>query len=48
MTAIIFHFWLGLLLVLAGGAAVVGLIGGYIKIVAAAKYPSGKRNRDEE
>ena len=45
--AIIFHFWLGFVLVLAGGAVVVGLIGGYVKTVSAAKYPNGKRNRDE-
>ena len=47
MFAIIFHFWLGFVLVLAGGAVVVGLIGGYVKTVSAAKYPNGKRNRDE-
>ena len=47
MLAVIFHFWLGLLLFLAGGAAVVGLVGGYIKIVTAAKYPNGKQKRED-
>ena len=45
--AIIFHYWLGLLLVLSGAALVVALVGGYVKNVSAAKYPNGKRNRDE-
>jgi hypothetical protein len=45
--AVIFHFWLGLLLFLAGGAAVVGLVGGYIKTVTAAKYPNGKQKRED-
>jgi hypothetical protein len=46
--AVIFHWWLGLLLILGGGLAVVGLVGAYLKTVTAAKYPNGKRNRDEE
>jgi hypothetical protein len=45
--AVIFHFWLGLLLFLAGGAAVIGLIGGYVKTVTAAKYPHGKQKRED-
>lgn len=47
MIGVIFHWWLGLILVVAGGLATVGLIGGYLKTVTAAKYPNGKRNRDE-
>ena len=45
--AVIFHFWLGLLLVLAGGLVTVALVGGYIKQVTAAKYPNGKRHRED-
>lgn len=50
MIAVIFHWWLGFLLILGGGALVVGLIGAYLKTVTAAKYPNGKarRNRDLE
>ena len=48
MIAVIFHFWLGLLLVAGGLAATVGLVGAYLKTVTSAKYPSAKRNRDEE
>ena len=47
IAAVIFHFWLGLILLLAGGAAVVGLIGGYLKSVSAAKYPNGKQKRED-
>ena len=45
--AVIFHFWLGLLLFIAGAAAVVGLVGGYVKQVTAAKYPNGKQKRED-
>ena len=50
MIAVIFHWWLGLLLILGGGAAMVGLTIAYLKTVTATKYPNGKarRNRDEE
>ena len=46
MTAVIFHFWLGLLLLAVSILAVVGLIGGYLKKVTASQYPS-KRDREE-
>ena len=46
MTAVIFHYWLGLLLLAVSILAVVGLIGGYLKKVTAQQYPS-KRNREE-
>ena len=45
--AVIFHFWLGLLLFVAGAVAVVGLVGGYVKQVTAAKYPHGKQKRED-
>jgi hypothetical protein len=45
--AVIFHFWLGLLLVLAGGAVCVLLVGAYLKTVTAAKYPHGKQKRED-
>jgi len=45
--AITFHWWLGLLLVLAGALLVVALVGGYLKTVTAAKYPSGKQKRED-
>jgi hypothetical protein len=45
--AVIFHWWLGLLLVLVGVVAAIALIGGYLKTVTAAKYPSGKQKRED-
>lgn len=47
MIAVIFHWWLGLLLLLGGLAATVGLIGAYLKTVTAAKYPNGRRRRED-
>jgi hypothetical protein len=46
MTAVIFHFWLGVILLAVSILAVVGLIGGYLKKVTAPQFPS-KRNREE-
>ena len=46
MTAVIFHYWLGVILLLVSILAVVGLIGGYLKKVTATRYPSS-RNREE-
>ena len=46
MTAIIFHYWLGLILLAVSILAVVGLIGGYLKKVTASHFPS-KQNREE-
>lgn len=45
--AVIFHFWLGLILVLSGGLVAVALIGGYLKTVTAAKYPNGRQKRED-
>ncbi|MEN9645691.1 MAG: hypothetical protein RL238_2360 [Actinomycetota bacterium] len=47
MLAVIFHYWLGLLLAIVGGLAVVSLIVGYIKKVVAPQYPSGRARRDD-
>ena len=46
MTAVIFHFWLGVILLAVSVLAVVGLIGGYLKKVTAPQFPS-KRNSEE-
>ena len=47
MLAVIFHWWLGLILAIVGGLAIIGVIGGYIKAVIAPKYPSGRARRDD-
>ena len=46
MIAVIFHYWLGVILLLVSILAVVGLVGGYLKKVTASQYPP-RRNREE-
>jgi hypothetical protein len=46
MIAVIFHWWLGVLLTLLSVATVVGLVGGYLKSVTAKQFP-GKRHHEE-
>jgi hypothetical protein len=45
--AVIFYWWLALLLLVVGIIAAVALVGGYLKTVTAAKYPSGKQKRED-
>ncbi len=47
MLAVIFHFWLGLILTVVSGLAVVSVIAGYIKKVVAPQYPNGRARRDD-
>ena len=47
MLAVIFHWWLGLLLAIVGGLAIVGIIAGYLKKVVAPQYPSKRARRDD-
>lgn len=47
MLGVIFHFWLGLLLAIVGGLAVVSLIAGYVKQVVSPQYPSKRHRRDD-
>lgn len=46
--AYIWHWWIGLIMLLAGGAATLGLIVGYLKQVSAQRYPGGRRQREQE
>ena len=46
MTAVIFHYWLGVILLAVSILAVVGLIGGYLKKVTATQH-SPKRSSEE-
>ncbi len=48
LAAQIWHWWIGLIMLLAGGAATVGLIAGYLKQVSSQRYPGGKRGREQE
>ena len=47
MIAVVWHFWLGLILLVVGGLAVVQLIVGYVAKVSAMKYPN-RRQRNAQ
>ena len=44
----IWHWWIGLIMLLAAGGATLGLIDGYLKQVSSTRYPGGQRNREQE
>jgi hypothetical protein len=46
MLAVVFHYWLGLILLVVGFVAVAALAAGYVKSVTAKQYP-GRRHRDD-
>ena len=48
LAAYIWHWWIGLVLLIAGVAGAVALIGGYLKQVSSQRYPGGKRGREQE
>jgi hypothetical protein len=48
LAAPIWHWWIGLIMLIAGIAAAVGLIGSYLKTVSAQRYPGGKRGKEQE
>lgn len=48
LAAYIWHWWIGLIMLFAGGLATVSLIVGYMKQVSSQRYPGGKRAREHE
>jgi hypothetical protein len=48
LAAPIWHFWLGLILLIVGGLAVVSLVAGYLKMVTSQRYPGGRRGKEQE
>jgi len=44
MLAVVWHFWLGLILLITGCFALIGLALGYVKKVSSMRYP-GKGQR---
>ncbi len=48
LAAYIWHWWIGLIMLLAGGLAAVSLIIGYLKQVSSQRYPGGRRGREQE
>ncbi|MFN8021477.1 MAG: hypothetical protein U0Q03_08120 [Acidimicrobiales bacterium] len=47
MFAVIWHFWIGLILTFAAILTVVTVVGGYLKQVTSQRYP-GRRNRRDD
>ena len=47
LAAEIWHWWIGVVLLIVSILAVVGLVGGYLKSVTSQRYP-GKRTREHE
>jgi hypothetical protein len=45
MIAVVWHFWLGLVLLVVGGLAVVNLIVAYVAKVTKTKYPNRKQRK---
>jgi uncharacterized membrane protein len=45
MISVVWHFWLGLVLLVLGGLAVVNLIVGYVAKVTMTKYPNRKQRK---
>jgi uncharacterized membrane protein len=45
MIAVVWHFWLGLVLLVVGGLAVVNLIVAYVAKVTMTKYPNRNQRK---
>jgi hypothetical protein len=48
LAAYIWHWWIGAILAVAGGAGVLALVVGYLKQVTSQRYPAGRRSREQE
>jgi len=46
--AVVWHWWLGAGLLIAGIGAVLGLVVGYLKSVTALKYPNRRRQQPQK
>ena len=44
----IWHWWLGLVMLIAAGGAALSLIAGYLKMVTSQRYPNGRRGKEQE
>ena len=48
LAAYIWHWWIGLIMLLAAAGATLALVAGYLKQVTSQRYPGGKRGRQQE
>lgn len=44
----VWHWWIGLVMLVAAGGAVLGTIAGYLKKVSAPQHPGRRNRRDED
>ncbi len=47
IAAQVWHYWLGLILLIAGVGSIFAFIGGYLKQVTALKYPNRKQRQSQ-
>ena len=47
IAAQVWHYWLGLILLIAGVGTIIAYIGGYLKSVTALKYPNRKQRKSQ-
>jgi hypothetical protein len=47
LAAEIWHWWIGVLLVLGCIVLVVGFVGGYLKSITSQQYPGRRQRRDD-
>jgi hypothetical protein len=47
LLAYIWHYWIGVVLLIVSALAVVGLVGAYLKAVTAQRYPGKRARRDD-
>jgi len=48
IAAQVWHYWLGLILLIVGVTSLVGLAGGYLKQVTAMKYPNRRQRQSQK
>jgi len=48
LAAEIWHWWIGIAMLIAGLGATLGLTVGYLKQVSAQRYGGGRRQREQE
>ena len=48
LAAEIWHWWIGLIMLIAGIGMSVALVGGYLKQVSSQRYPGGRREKELE
>ncbi len=48
IAAVVWHWWLGAGLLIAGIGALIGLVAGYLKSVTALKYPNRRQQQAQK